>query len=285
MLLMITIWVIDAGYIRREDVDSERNFFRRSRRILGEERFGLVHGYWDDGDYHTAPHDRRLNGKRRIDDGGFRMVTHVREVKKQLGADYASVHFSLLSIIIESVLPYTLSGIAFLVSFGVGSGTSIAFACVYILMMMLILRVASGRAWNEETATGKERSSTLKFNSAMGTIGWTESNWCNCAIGDVFKWKRNSVVKSLDSALVLDHTQTLERQLPVGGWTYNGNGSAKCAKRRQGSQSSKLELTCILRDFRVRGPRVTGWYRQELRATGVYMGRICEPRQLDETLL
>ncbi|KAG6371280.1 hypothetical protein JVT61DRAFT_9747 [Boletus reticuloceps] len=103
----------------------------------------------------------------------YRMVTHGREAKKQLGAEYASVYFSLLSIIIESVLPYTLSGIAFLVSFGMGSGTSITFACVYILMMMLILRVAYGQAWDE---TAKERPSTLKFNTATGTSGWTESN-------------------------------------------------------------------------------------------------------------
>ncbi|KAF8132494.1 hypothetical protein EV363DRAFT_109591 [Boletus edulis] len=109
----------------------------------------------------------------------YRMVTHGREVKKQLGAEYASVYFTLLSIIIESVLPYTLSGIGFLVSFGMGSGTSIAFLCVYILMMcispqMLILRVASGRTWDE---TAKEGPSTLKFNTATGTTGWTESNY------------------------------------------------------------------------------------------------------------
>lgn len=66
----------------------------------------------------------------------YRMVTHGRETKKQLGKDYASVYFALMSVIIESVLPYTLSGVAFLVSFGVGSDTSIAFGCVYILMMV-----------------------------------------------------------------------------------------------------------------------------------------------------
>lgn len=66
----------------------------------------------------------------------YRMVTHGLEMKRHLGKDHASVYFALLSLIVESVLPYTLSGIAFLVSFGVGSSTSIAFACVYILMMV-----------------------------------------------------------------------------------------------------------------------------------------------------
>jgi len=66
----------------------------------------------------------------------YRMVTHGLKVKKRLGKDFASVYFALLSLIIESVLPYTLSGTAFLVSFGVGSDTSIAFASVYILLMV-----------------------------------------------------------------------------------------------------------------------------------------------------
>ena len=65
-----------------------------------------------------------------------RMVKHALDVKEHLGKDYASVYFALFALIIESMLPYTLSGIAFLVSFGVGSPTSIAFACVYILMMV-----------------------------------------------------------------------------------------------------------------------------------------------------
>ena len=64
------------------------------------------------------------------------MATHGRRVREQLGKDYATVYFALLSLIIESVLPYTLSGIAFLISFGVGSNVSIAFACVYIPLMV-----------------------------------------------------------------------------------------------------------------------------------------------------
>ena len=57
-------------------------------------------------------------------------------VEKHLGQEYASVYFALMAIIVESVLPYTLSGVAFLVSYGIGSDTSIAFACVYVMMMV-----------------------------------------------------------------------------------------------------------------------------------------------------
>jgi len=96
-----------------------------------------------------------------------RIVKQGMEMKEHFGKDHASAYFTLLSLVIESVLPYTLSGIAFLVSFGVGSPTSIAFACVYIMMMcispqMLILRMASGGAWTEETT---EAGPSLKFKT------------------------------------------------------------------------------------------------------------------------
>lgn len=65
-----------------------------------------------------------------------RMVTHGRMVQRQLGEDYASVYFALLGAIVESVLPYTLSGIAFLASLGVNSPTSVGFMSVYLMLMV-----------------------------------------------------------------------------------------------------------------------------------------------------
>lgn len=69
----------------------------------------------------------------------YRMVRHARSVQKYLGHEYASLYFAVVMVIVESVLPYTLSGIAFLVSLGLNSPTSVAFMCVYILMMVCIL--------------------------------------------------------------------------------------------------------------------------------------------------
>ncbi|KAF9235460.1 hypothetical protein BU15DRAFT_77953 [Melanogaster broomeanus] len=66
----------------------------------------------------------------------YRMVIHGMVVKKQLGQEYAHLYFNVVSIVVESVLPYSLSGVAFLVSLGVGSGTSTAFCSVYILLMV-----------------------------------------------------------------------------------------------------------------------------------------------------
>ena len=66
----------------------------------------------------------------------YRIVRHGRKVQEHLGHEYASTYFAILTLVVESVLPYTLSGIAFLVSLGVGSPTSVAFISVYLLMMV-----------------------------------------------------------------------------------------------------------------------------------------------------
>ncbi|KAF9235458.1 hypothetical protein BU15DRAFT_64814 [Melanogaster broomeanus] len=97
----------------------------------------------------------------------YRMVSHGMRVKKQLGQEYAHTYFNVVSIIIESVLPYSLSGVAFLISLGIGSSTSIAFYSVYVMLMcispqMLILRVIMGRVWNEDS--GRPQGTTVKFS-------------------------------------------------------------------------------------------------------------------------
>ena len=66
----------------------------------------------------------------------YRVLRHGRRVQEHLGNEYASFYFGVAAIVIESVLPYTLSGIAFLVTFGLGSPTWVTFLCVYFLMMV-----------------------------------------------------------------------------------------------------------------------------------------------------
>ena len=93
----------------------------------------------------------------------YRILKRAGEVRNDLGKDYASAYFALLSLMIESVLPYTLSGIAFLVSFGVGSPTSIAFACVYIMMM-----VSRSMWWSVMRANGFAVCITADADTADG---------------------------------------------------------------------------------------------------------------------
>ncbi|KAG6374053.1 hypothetical protein JVT61DRAFT_4693 [Boletus reticuloceps] len=97
----------------------------------------------------------------------YRVVRHGRKVREYLGYEYASLYFAVFSIVVESVLPYTLSGVTFLVTLGVGSPTSTAFISVYFLMMcispqMLILRVMLGKSWDNDTFS--RPGSTIEFS-------------------------------------------------------------------------------------------------------------------------
>ncbi|KAH0833921.1 hypothetical protein J3R83DRAFT_11106 [Lanmaoa asiatica] len=97
----------------------------------------------------------------------YRIVRFGNKIRKHLGHEPASLYFTVATIIVESALPYTLSGIAFLVSFGTGSPTSVAFICVYFLMMcispqMLILRVIRRIAWDRDAS--RRQGSTIRFD-------------------------------------------------------------------------------------------------------------------------
>ncbi|KAI9566095.1 hypothetical protein HD554DRAFT_2040516 [Boletus coccyginus] len=92
----------------------------------------------------------------------YRIVLHGRKVREHLGHEHASLYFGVVTLVVESVLPYTLSGVAFLASLGSGSSTAATFICVYFMMMMLILRVLAGRAWDSDTS--RRPGSTLKFS-------------------------------------------------------------------------------------------------------------------------
>ncbi|KAH7890464.1 hypothetical protein F5I97DRAFT_1933774 [Phlebopus sp. FC_14] len=97
----------------------------------------------------------------------YRVVYHGMKIKRQLGPECACTYFDVATVIIESVLPYTVSGLAFVVSFGVGSALSITFGSVYLMFMsispqMLILRVIMGRAWHRNT--GWPHSTGVKFS-------------------------------------------------------------------------------------------------------------------------
>lgn len=66
----------------------------------------------------------------------YRLIRHGKLVRAQLGQEHSSLYFSVAEIIIQSMLPYTLSGIAFLVALGVRTRILTAFAWVYFMMMV-----------------------------------------------------------------------------------------------------------------------------------------------------
>jgi len=86
-----------------------------------------------------------------------RIFYHGKSLERQFGPNFSKTYFDVASIVIESALPYTLIGIAFLISYGMRSGISIFFLSLYALFtcispQILILRVARGRAWTKQMA-------------------------------------------------------------------------------------------------------------------------------------
>lgn len=64
----------------------------------------------------------------------YRLLSHARTVKQYLGDKHASPYIIIVSLVVESVLPFTLSGIAFVVSYGMGSPTVGAFSYIHPLV-------------------------------------------------------------------------------------------------------------------------------------------------------
>ncbi|KAI0059007.1 hypothetical protein BV25DRAFT_1809843 [Artomyces pyxidatus] len=80
----------------------------------------------------------------------WRIVNFARISRLDLGPDVSKAYSGLAKIVVESALPYTLSGIAFLLSYGTGSELSILWLSFYAMFtcispQMLVLRVVESR--------------------------------------------------------------------------------------------------------------------------------------------
>ena len=64
----------------------------------------------------------------------YRLLSHAKLVKECLGDHHASPYLSLTMLLVESILPYTLSGIMLLISYGVKSDKEVALSQVYTVM-------------------------------------------------------------------------------------------------------------------------------------------------------
>ncbi|KAG9311996.1 hypothetical protein JVU11DRAFT_7268 [Chiua virens] len=114
-----------------------------------------------------------------------RIVSYARIMRNELGLEFASTYFTTASVIVESALPYTLFGIAFLVAFGMQSEFSVLLLSLYgmftcISPQMLILRVAEGRAWTRDT--GSQHLTSLEFAFGDLTGQHSESGHAQTAI-------------------------------------------------------------------------------------------------------
>ncbi|KAI1784843.1 hypothetical protein LXA43DRAFT_191334 [Ganoderma leucocontextum] len=101
--------------------------------------------------------------------------------------DEHSISDRVVSIFVESMLPYTLFGVAYVTTLGLNSPTSILFLSLYIMFtclspQMIMLRVLLGRGWRNERTLTAGQNSSLKFapgraksQLAQGTARYRET--------------------------------------------------------------------------------------------------------------
>ncbi|KAH9850996.1 hypothetical protein C2E23DRAFT_733876 [Lenzites betulinus] len=87
-----------------------------------------------------------------------RLLWHARAIERTLGRRVAHKYTGAVALIVEAALPYTLFGIAYVVTLGLDSPVSILFLSIYVMFtcvspQMLILRIVMGRGFTQSTAT------------------------------------------------------------------------------------------------------------------------------------
>ncbi|KAG1810274.1 uncharacterized protein HD556DRAFT_1223371 [Suillus plorans] len=109
-----------------------------------------------------------------------RIIFCARRMRHHFGGEASRDYFTVVAIVVESAIPYTLFGIAFLVSFGLVSYSSIIFLSLYgmftcISPQMLILRVVRRRAWTAEVAESTALAFATQSTTAHSTTSTSSS--------------------------------------------------------------------------------------------------------------
>lgn len=79
----------------------------------------------------------------------YQLLSHARAVKQYFGDKHASPYITIVALVVESVLPFTLSSIAFLVSYGMGSQSAVVFSFIHPLVMVRSTTFESAIGANE----------------------------------------------------------------------------------------------------------------------------------------
>ncbi|KAH9895879.1 hypothetical protein C8Q73DRAFT_632309, partial [Cubamyces lactineus] len=83
-------------------------------------------------------------------------ILYVANRHDRAGAQTVAYYTGGMAVTVESALPCTLLGIAYLITFARGDDVSIFFLSIYVMStclapQMIILRIVSGRAWTRQT--------------------------------------------------------------------------------------------------------------------------------------
>ena len=85
-----------------------------------------------------------------------RLLAMSKRVKATLGAQHARMYTSVAALVVESAAPYALTYLAFIIAYCLrNAGANVILPILAQNMctssMLIILRVASGRAWDAQT--------------------------------------------------------------------------------------------------------------------------------------
>ncbi|KAG2750437.1 hypothetical protein P692DRAFT_20831938 [Suillus brevipes Sb2] len=95
----------------------------------------------------------------------FRLLFFHRRVRSALADEQRSVYTGTVAILVESTLPFTVLGIAYLATYiqGVPSATAVGMiwgTFVVLTPQLIIFRVASGSAWSRDTGSKIAQTTT-----------------------------------------------------------------------------------------------------------------------------
>jgi hypothetical protein len=110
-----------------------------------------------------------------------RIIYHGRQSGQYLGSASSSTYYGIVAIIVESAIPYSLSGIAFVTAYGLNSDLTIFFLSIYVMFgclspQLLMLRVASGRAWKKDTINTVTAMTFRRSNGGVASPGLSGSD-------------------------------------------------------------------------------------------------------------
>jgi len=106
----------------------------------------------------------------------FRLFSVSRSMRAVLAKERAEVYTGVIAILVESALPFTLLGIAYLVTYVRGDPEALAFADIWGAFVALspqaiILRVSMGAAWSKKTVTQYGTNTAVIFTDSYRSQG------------------------------------------------------------------------------------------------------------------
>ncbi|KAK7468587.1 hypothetical protein VKT23_003091 [Stygiomarasmius scandens] len=130
----------------------------------------------------------------------IRLLSFRNQVLQVLGHEHAKMYSSVMSVMIESALPFTVFGIAYVISYARHSPTSIAFVQVWgdfaaLSPQLIILRISMGKGWTRDTVD-RITSTNLTFDEGYGmsiSTGGSETQ-IESPISPIGKKERSSIV-------------------------------------------------------------------------------------------